>query len=146
MQTQIDIATLKKENERMKEQLEKLQIENEVLKDQLNIDDIGLDIDKLSRVIKMSQEEYTHKIEAQAKTFELGKLTKSVKSNVAMFETKLARVEREKAMQKVAIDLKYLDKGKSMIELIYHQRAHSAAQFDNVQYNIPEIMEFVSVR
>ena len=48
-------------------------------------------------------------------------------------------------MKKIAAGLQKLkDQQPSMFEIIYQQRVQSAAQFENVQYNISDILQFVS--
>lgn len=70
---------------------------------------------------------------------------KSVKDKIAMFNKRIAKAETEKAMKKVSQSLLQIQQQQpTLLEKIYQQRVHSAAQFENIQYNISDIIEFVS--
>lgn len=64
---------------------------------------------------------------------------------MAMENKKIYQVQQEKAMKKVSATLqKIADSQPSNFELIYHQKVHSAAQFEAVKYDMSNILDYVT--
>jgi len=143
-----DNELLVSDNELMQEQLQKLTVENNVLKDQLNLAELQLNYDGIVKIINSSKKEIENNFENQAQREAISNLIGSaptVKDNIAMFNKKLAKAEQDKLMKKVSASLQALQaETPTPLELVYQQKVHSAAKFENVPYKIEDILEFVT--
>lgn len=69
----------------------------------------------------------------------------TVKDNIAMFNKKLAKAELDKVIKKVSAQMQALkDEQPTPLELVYQQKVHSAANYENVPYKVQDILKFVS--
>lgn len=100
------------------------------------------------KIINASKKEIESHFENEEKRKALSQLVgaaPTVKDNIAMFNKKLARAEQDKLMKKVSASLLALQaETPTPLELAYQQKVHSAAQFENVPYEIKDILEFVT--
>ena len=103
--------------------------------------ELSLNYDGLQKIITLSKKEIESNFENQATREELSKMVTSVapsvKDNINMFNKKLAKAEQDKIFKKVSASMQVLQEDKpTPLELVYQQKIHGAANFENVPYKI----------
>jgi len=92
METKQDNELLVSDNQQMQAEINKLMLENEILKNQLNMGDLSMNYERINFIINESQKEIDSSIEHALMQEELQKLVSgpSVKENIVQFEKKIA--------------------------------------------------------
>lgn len=138
----------------------RLQRENQVFRGQLNVTGLGISIEKMEKLIEASEAERSSKLKVEIKNKELadmlaGRRSKfgamSVGENVKFFEKKdkMFHYRQQQAFQQVQEEveeeLKNLrDHELTTFELLYHHRLAATANFDSVDYEVKDVLEYVT--
>ena len=118
-----------------------------------------MDESKLDKIIKQCHSEIDKTIEFQIKDQELQNLLQmkrkridtqkrlSLDENVKFFEKKdkIFHAKQQQVFKKIQEEVEQINQSDpSLFEIIFRQKLHSASRFENVEYNIPSILDYVS--